>query len=626
MRVLRYIVAVLCASVLSCITVAALEVAPPSPLLPQSPLIISAYSISQDGTPRYFEIYNDSSIPQKISDWQIAVQWTAKPTALHGVTPPLGMTLGDREDLYIPPEGYAVLSFNGAVMGASLQVSGLAVSTDNYVNKIGLMHSGSKYRPYERSFAQNVVQAPMRLTQGTSGYNTTYAAENRTDNFPWQTPWHLVSPSIDLRVVEVYPNPGECQLFDTATLCGDYVKIYNPSREVIDLSQLRLRSGLPTQNAASSNSIVLSGGLLPGTYAVVPLNLTNSGSSVWLEDKYGLAQYQSSAVTYPDGSNQKGKSWAYDNTTDRWRWSSYPTPYNEPNRFTDGTPINTCSALRLSEIGANLSEQFIEIYNASNEPVNILGCQLQTNRSRETSFVFGDQVLGAGEFVSINLVQTKLALTKTTSGTVYILSSDGLTEVDARSYENLSENSTFALVDGVWQQTFVPTPGAYNIYEPYLPCQAGYERNLETGRCNKITSASVPVPCDIDEYRSSETGRCRKLSGATASTLTACKEGQYRSPETNRCRSLATAASSELKPCAAGQERNPETNRCRKVSQGDGIAGFKVVDTPTSSDQMLSWLAIGGVGLASIGYAGWEWRREVWGGISKIINLLPFVK
>ena len=626
MRFLRYVIAVLLTSVFSCISTSALEVAPPSPLLPQSPLVISAYSIGQDGVPKYFEIYNDSSVPQKISDWRFALQWTAKPTALSGATTPFNITLGDREDIYIPPEGYVVMSFNGAVSGASLQVTGLVANPENYVSKISLIDSRGMHRPYERTFAQNIVQSPMRLTQGSSGYNATYAAENRADQFPWQTPWHQVSHAIDLQIVEVYPNSTECQPFNVSVLCADYVKIYNPGQAVSDLGQLRLRSGLPTQNASSGNSVVLNGGLPPGDYAVVPLNLTNSGGAVWLEDKYGFVQHQSSAISYPDSSSQKGKSWAYDSTGNRWNWSSYPTPYNEPNRFTDGSPVNPCSTLRLSEIGANLSSQFIEIYNASSESVNTVGCQLQTNRSRETSFVFGDQVLGAGEFVSINLAQTKLALTKTTSGTVYILSSDGLTEVDARSYENLSENSTFALVDGVWQQTFIPTPGAHNVYEPYLPCQAGYERNLETGRCNKTVAASVPAPCDIDEYRSPETVRCRKLSSAAASTLTACKEGQYRSPETNRCRSLATAAASELKPCAAGQERNLETNRCRKVSQGDGAAGFKVVDTPASSDQILSWLAVGGVGLASLGYAGWEWRREVWSGVSKIINLLPFVK
>ena len=256
--------------------------------------------------------------------------------------------------------------------------------------------------------------------------------------------------------------------------------------------------------------------------------------------------------------------------------------------------------------------------------LNAFGCQLQTNRSQDISYVFGDQVLAGGEFTIVRIAQTKLSLTKTTSGTVYLLSSDGLTEVDARSYENMSEKSSFALVDGIWRQTFAVTPGGVNIHEQYLPCEMGYERNVDTGRCNKIAVATTAAVCDIDEYRNPETNRCRKLASGT-STLVSCKEGQYRSPETNRCRSL-DAASTELKPCVTGQERNPDTNRCRKSIEGDGTAGFEVVDTPNTSDQMLSWFALGGVGFAALGYAGWEWRREVWDVIRRIAGLLPFVK
>lgn len=624
MRFLRYVATVLVASTVLYSTATAMEVSPPIPLQPQSPLTISSYSIGQEGVPKYFEIFNSSSVPQKISDWQFAMQWSAKVATVGVPTSSINVTLSNRDDLYIPPEGYVVLSFNSAVSGANLEVGSLVVNPDNYASKVSLVHSRAEYRPFERVFAQNVTQLPMRLTQGANGYNTTYAAENRTDKFPWQTPLHVVSSYTNLQIVEIYPNPAACHPFDTTTVCNDYVKIFNPGQEMTDLAQLRFRSGLPTQNASSSNSTIVSGGLPPGAYAIVPLNLTNSGGAVWIEDKYGLVQHQSTTVVYPDSSGQKGKSWAYDSSTHQWRWSSYPTPYNEPNRFTDGAPVNSCSALRLSEIGANLSDQFVEIYNASNEPVNIQGCQLQTNRSSEINYVFGDQMLGSGDFATVRIADTKLSLTKTTTGTVYLLSSDGLTEVDARSYENMSEKSSYALVDGVWRQTFAVTPGSLNSHEQYLPCEAGYERNVDTGRCNKVVVAAIAVACDVDEYRNPETNRCRKLT-TTSSALTPCKEGQYRSPETNRCRSLDTA-SAELKPCAIGQERNPETNRCRKSAEGDSAAGFKVVDTPVGSDQLLSWLALGGVGVTALGYAGWEWRREVSSAVLRMFSLLPFVK
>lgn len=164
----------------------------------------------------------------------------------------------------------------------------------------------------------------------------------------------------------------------------------------------------------------------------------------------------------------------------------------------------------------------------------------------------------------------------------------------------------------------------YEVDPMPVSCNPDQERNPDTNRCRKIATASSLASCDADEYRNPDTNRCRKLS-TDAATLTPCKEGQYRSPETNRCRSLSTA-SSDLKPCEAGQERNPATNRCRKIVSGDGGAGFAVVDESTSSDQVVSWLALGGLGLASLGYAGWEWRRELFGVFSKVASLLPFVK
>lgn len=311
--------------------------------------------------------------------------------------------------------------------------------------------------------------------------------------------------------------------------------------------------------------------------------------------------------------------------------------------------VNLCKGLKLSEIAANVEAQYVEIYNVSAVPLDMTGCRLQTNRS-QVFYSFPERQLQPGEYLSIFISDTDLTLTKTTMGTVYLLSSDGSTEIDSQSYANLAKDTAWALFGDVWKQTYVVTAGEANRYQQYLPCEAGYERNDETGRCRKIETVESPVDCGEGRYRSEETGRCRNLSVeatlavcdenqyrspetnrcrnlVSATTVTPCKEGQYRSPETNRCRSLATAAVSELKPCAVGQERNPATNRCRKaVSEGDAGAGFKVVDTPASSDRMMSWLALGGVGFMSFGYALWEWRRELIDGIGKLIGFLPFVK
>ena len=338
-------------------------------------------------------------------------------------------------------------------------------------------------------------------------------------------------------------------------------------------------------------------------------------------------------------------------------------------------PVNQCTGLRLTEIGANLTDQFIEVQNTSSSSLDVTGCRVMTNRSTTKYHSLPTQTLAAGEYLSIAIADTPLTLTKTTKGTVYLLDSAGEAELDERSYENLSKETTWALIDDEWRQTYALTPGVANEYQQYVACELGYERNEDTGRCRKIPVdtrveckagqyrseetgrcrnipvESVLVACKAGQYRHPETNRCRNLTSATSS-LTPCKAGQYRNSETNRCRNNATAgstltpckagqernpatnrcrstaaANSTLKPCAPGQERNPATNRCRKIVSGDATAGFAVVEDPTAeAGKKWSWVALGGVGAVSLGYGVWEWRRELKDMFANLLGKLPFVK
>lgn len=309
---------------------------------------------------------------------------------------------------------------------------------------------------------------------------------------------------------------------------------------------------------------------------------------------------------------------------------------------TELPPVNECQDVVLSEIGANLNEQFIEIHNTSDETVDVSGCQLMTNRAA-TTYVFDNLNLQPDEYRAFSPDDMGLKLTKATTGVVYLLSSDGMLEVDKAEYKNLVAGTSWSLVDDAWVQTYAVTSGASNHYEKYPACDEGYVRNDETGRCNKIIITTI-VPCNDNQYRSEETGRCRNV--VVASTLTPCKDGQYRSEETNRCRSIALAVSSTLKPCADDQFRNPATGRCKKIASSDDViladcgegrernpdtnrcrnvaaksvpnAAFKVEPVAQSATAFIGWWALGGVGLVALGYGVWEWRQEMLTGIRKI--------
>lgn len=304
--------------------------------------------------------------------------------------------------------------------------------------------------------------------------------------------------------------------------------------------------------------------------------------------------------------------------------------------------VNTCAGIVFSEIGAYTPQQFIELYNPTKSPIELAGCQLVTNRSATKTYVFGDEELAGGGYGSVVISDTELTLSKTTTGTVYLLSSDGVEQIGVE-YAKLKEDTSWAWFGGSnWSQTYAVTMGAENVYQQYLPCNAGYERNEETGRCRLIPVATTPAdcgagkyrnpttgrcrlllantsslkPCAANQYRNPETNRCRLLSSAS-STLKPCAANQYRNPETNRCR-LVSSASASLKPCAPGQARNPATNRCRKVAGAMTQAGFAPESVADQQSSRLGWTAFAAVGVLAASYGAWEWRREVAGALAGV--------
>ena len=306
--------------------------------------------------------------------------------------------------------------------------------------------------------------------------------------------------------------------------------------------------------------------------------------------------------------------------------------------------INRCEGVMMSEISVNSSEQFIELYNTSDTPVALDGCRIQIE-GKTGEYVFSiNDVVDAHNYYVILVNDTELSLPKTVGSVIYLLPPDSLTELDTTSYKSLAKDTSWARGDdGVWHQTYSITAGSQNEYQRYLPCDEGYWRNLDTGRCNKIAEQSIVADCGQGRERNLETNRCRNIEAI--SILQPCREDQYRSEETNRCRSIATMAASALKPCADDQFRNPLTNRCKKIASVDELAdcgegpernpetnrcrnvvstasmpkvAFAVEPIKQTGVAFVGWWALGGVLLLAFGYAGWEWRHEIYNGIKSL--------
>lgn len=277
-----------------------------------------------------------------------------------------------------------------------------------------------------------------------------------------------------------------------------------------------------------------------------------------------------------------------------------------------------------------LCGDYVELHNAGDAAVDLSNVVLRTDSnssSRTTSNTFSlDGILLPDEYMLVARTDDAGRISLTNSGG-YIWLEDAwniavyaqyMTEWPSAS----SDKQGFAYMrssDGTWQWTTTPTPGVANIATVPAPivtiCPEGKYLNPDTGRCRSIEEAvSALAACEEGYERNPTTNRCRKIVTATTTgaSLTPCAEGQERNPATNRCRSIASAVA-ELIPCDEGYERNPSTNRCRKIQSASIPAAPFAVQASSSPIPVWQWAVGGAVGAALVGYAVWEWRREIAG-------------
>lgn len=623
----------------------AIETVPSVPNKVAGPLLITGYSFSGTSL-RYVQIYNNSTGLAVLDGWKIAsatktTSTTMSYITLSGLLKPGNHVFAAIPDLVDRPSfELPIPQPNGTQLVGT--VSLLAPPTSGYNDETVSVPTitVSTLKEMDAGATNYYLRRDVSSTTGNylSGFTFILPVEPLKNDRLYAVP---VEPS--LKIVEVYPNAATCPPFGSLTICSDYVKLHNTGPAPIDLSSYRLRTGSFGQSSTSSNTRAMEGVIPEGRYASFPIALNSGANWVWVEDAFGVAVYDETLVGYPSSSGHDGEAWAYDDATSAWSWTPSPTPSDIPNEFPPIVEVNYCSGLRLNEVAANVSseDQFIEVHNPTSDSVRLTGCALQTNRSTSATFMFEDEWLPSSGTVAVYVKDTDLTLTKTTSGVVYLLSSDLKTELDSISYEDLPSESSYSLVGDAWVSSYMFTPNAANVWAQYPECAEGSIRNIETGNCNRLTQpqetlgdcgpgkyrspdtnrcrslealATALTPCDAGQYRNPETNRCRNLV-STASLLTPCGPNQERNPDTNRCRSLT--AEGGLQPCAANQERNPETNRCRNVSMAT-TADFPVEAIAQSGQATLGWWAFGGVGLLALAYAGWEWRREVSAAIRRV--------
>lgn len=288
------------------------------------------------------------------------------------------------------------------------------------------------------------------------------------------------------------------------------------------------------------------------------------------------------------------------------------------NGLNDDPLAENCHGVYLSEIlpnpaGEDSGNEYIELYNSTGGPVNVDGCKLKIGSSIKNL---------EGIIESGYTVFTGLVLPNTSGGTVEFITN---TAEEAVMYPaNLGDNQAWALIDGVWQLTDLPTPGSANVLSVKVeeavndetknalsatePCPAGKFRNPATNRCKNIEVEAELKPCSDNQIRNLVTNRCNNKV-QLASALKPCQADQERNPETNRCRKVSLAVA--LASCKEGQERNPDTNRCRKVAAASTTNPNDALQQEIKSKQSISYGIFGAMAVLVLAYGIYEYRTNI---------------
>ncbi len=419
-------------------------------LLPLSPLLITAYQTKDTGKDlQYIELYNSGDEMVQVQDWTI--RDVANNRTLEFASSFTG---------WLEPDKHVVLSRSGIIAGASFTITGWSTSTAPLLmTSLQLVHSG--YRTLDATFSSKADDRGKMMTRtyNTDSYSTASAPFVQNYRLPPQSllfddGLYATPPEPGIKIVEIYPYASDCSPFDTSVLCGDYVKLYNPTNDVVDLTDLVLRTDSISTSRTSSNTFTLAGVMLPGEYRTIwqtdagsRMSLTNSGGYVWIEDLYGMVHYDSTLAHYESaGSSLQGYAYAED-AANEWQWTSTPAPA--------AANVITLPILAACEDGKYRNPDTGRCRSLE-ETINALAaCEEGYERNPTTNRC------------------RKIALASATT----------LTPCKEGQERNPETNRCRSIASAVAE---------------LLPCDEGYERNPATNRCRKaatgeVLSAKYPV-------------------------------------------------------------------------------------------------------------------------------------
>lgn len=446
----------------------------PSPLA-TTPILVTAFPFGQNTS--FIEIYNQTDQAVSLVGYQVCLYFAdelATPEVDEAAEHCLGVA-----SQYLLPDSYLALQNTTDTDPSFVSFQLPLVVQDLDLEKITLIDSAGVETVQAVDFeASRSSYSWLRRDSGSGGHGHQQSNFTQKESPAQINSYGLFDRPTDppaIEIVEVLARASRCAPDDTSLVCGDYIKLYNPTDQTVDLADYRLRSDSGSSvigNTFGLNYLVPAQGHLTVSLRddLSQISLTDSGGYVWLEDRGGIGIYPASMIEYPPfGVDRTGWSWIlYDS---QWQWTMTPQPSAANQlQLPDPAVDSSCGEGRYRNPDTGRCR------NIETDSSDLVPCRPGQERNPATnrcrSVVLAANVLEpCGPGRERNPATNRCRSTAASANTL-------------------------------------------------VPCRPGQERNPATNRCRSIEAAQSDLkPCQPGQERNPATNRCRKVVGEEASLL-----------------------------------------------------------------------------------------------------------